>query len=136
MRIQEEHYDIPGFREEATRLTAHLSFRDYERLFPLLRWRCPRWFHCYGDPCVQGIEGTCADGTVLRASLLELRDALDRLWPQLVELLQEEGAPDLDGYSERLGDQKVLSLRCTTIIFDTADCACCRFDRIWGKLRF
>jgi len=118
-----------------THYDAYLSFEDYGKIFAFMRWRCPVSFHVYGNPYVEGIEGYCEDGTNVRMSLLQIRDALDRHWGYLKNLLQEEDQPDLGKYSEEIGGEETLSLNCRTLVFKTGQATCCGFDRIWGRLK-
>ena len=136
MQFHEIEIGVPArmrFLGKIVRYEAHLGFGDYERLFQFMRWRCPQSFHCYGNPYVEGIEGYCKDGTTLRASLLELRDTIDRHWRDLKAVLGENGE-DLSAYSEEIGGRETLTLKCTTLVFRTGQAACCSFDRIWGRL--
>lgn len=140
MTIEEKTVHLPELRMDVTYYTAYLSFSDYEHIFPIIRWRCPVSFRCYGHPYVSGIEGVCTDGTVVCASFIALRDAIDNFWPELKAKLQEKEGPNLDKYTELVGvhpnRHETLSLRCSTLVFKTGQAACCSFDRIWGRIRW
>lgn len=135
MRLQEYKTYVPFLHHDVVYYEASLSFEDYKKLFPFMRWRCPEQFHCYGNPYVEGIEGYCKDGTTLRISLLEFRDTIDEYWRDLKTILSEDGE-DLSKYSEKIGHRETLTLRCSTLVFRTGQAACCSFDRIWGRLRW
>ena len=113
---------------------AILDFKDYEKLFQFMRWRCPESFERYGGFGSEGIEGRCSDGTALRIRFIEFRDAIDRHWEYLKGILSD--GEDLSAYSETVGEKETLTLKCATLVFKTGQDSSCGFDRIWGRKRW
>lgn len=136
MKMSCKKIEVPILRDTVKCYTAHLGFGDYDKIFAFVKWRCPVScrVHCPRWAGINGIEALYADGTSDWLSFCQIRDAIERNWEYMREVLKED--QDLSEYSETIGDHETLTLRCSTINFRISDSRGVALDRIWGKVRY
>ena len=134
MKMTCKEIEVPILRDTVKCYTARLDFGDYDKIFAFVKWRCPvscrvhspRWAG------INGIEAVYADGTSDWLSFCQIRDAIERNWEYLREVLKED--QDLSEFSERIGDHETLTLKCSKMLFRTSETRGVSFDRIFGSV--
>ena len=135
MKISCKEIEVPLLRDTVKCYTAHLDFGDYDKIFAFAKWRCPVSYRAHGSGpygLYDGIKAVFADGTSDWLSFCQIRDAIERNWEYLREVLKED--QDLSEFSETIGDHETLTLRCSKMLFRTSETRGVSFDRIFGSV--
>lgn len=137
MTVSSHEVQVPMLDSSVLYHTAHVDFRDYDRIFAFAKWKAPvsyEAYHLSREP--EGIKATYADGTFDMLSFCQMRDVIERNWEYMRGVLQEKDGEDLGNYNETIGDHETLTLRCSTINFRISDSRGVALDRIWGTVRY
>lgn len=134
MKITTKEIEVPILSRTAKFHTAHLDFGDYDKIFAFAKWRCPVSYRVHGSGLLyDGIEAVFADGTSDWLSFCQIRDAIEKNWDYMKDVLRENGE-DLGEYTETIGDYDTLTLKCSKMMFRTSETSGVSFDRIFGSV--
>lgn len=133
MKVSCKEVEIPILAKSTVVYTAHIDFKDYDKIFAFAKWKCPISYRPHGGMYdIDGIEAAFSDGTSEWLSFCRIRDLIEKNWDYVKQVLNEDGE-DLSEYTETIGDRDTLTLKCSKIIFRVSDTKGIAFDRIWGR---